>query len=89
MTSFDVENLFTNVPLHETINICLNYLFPNDDSNKLGLICKLFKTLLEHSVLNSFFLFNSKLFKQTEGLDMGLPLGPAFANIFMCFNEEI
>ena len=64
-------------------------MFPNDDSKVLGLTRKLFKTLLEHSVLNSFFLFNSKLFKQTEGLGMGLPLWPTFANIFMCFNEEI
>ena len=28
MLSFDVESLFTNIPLHETINICLNYCFP-------------------------------------------------------------
>ena len=89
MTSFDVENLFTNIPLHETITICLDYLFPDDSSNVLGLSRKLFKTLLELSVLNSFFLFNSKLFRQTEGLGMGLPLGPTFANIFMSFNEQI
>ena len=52
MTSFDVENLFTNIPLHETITICLDYLFPDDSSNVLGLSRKLFKTLLELSVLN-------------------------------------
>ena len=89
MTSFDVENLFTNIPLHETITICLDYLFPDDSSNVLGLSRKLFKTLLELSDLNSFFLFNSKLFRQTECLGMGLPLGPTFANIFMSFNEQI
>ena len=55
MTSFDVENLFTNIPLHETMPICLDYLFPDDSSNVLGLSRKLFKTLLELSVLNSFF----------------------------------
>ena len=89
MTSFDVENLFTNIPLHETITIFLDYLFPDDSSNVLGLSHELLKTLLELSVLNSFFLFNSKLFRQTEGLGMGLPLGPTFANIFMSFNEKI
>ncbi|KAF2344598.1 Reverse transcriptase domain, partial [Trinorchestia longiramus] len=31
--------------------------------------------------------FNGKFYKQIEGLGMGLPLGPTFANIFMCFNE--
>ena len=59
MTSFDVENLFTNISLHETITICFDYLFPDDSSgsNVLGLSRKLFKTLLELSVLNSFFSF--------------------------------
>ena len=28
-------------------------------------------------------MFNDKLFKQIEGLGMGLPLGPSFANIFI------
>ena len=55
MTSFDVENLFTNVPLTETIDICLSKLFPNQDSLVIGLSRKLFKSLLELSVLNSFF----------------------------------
>ena len=35
---------------HEAINICLNYLFPDDDSNVLGLTRKLFKTLLEKTL---------------------------------------
>ena len=88
-TSFDIENLFTNVPLLETINICLNYLFPCCDTTILGFDRNSFKSLLEHSVLNSFFLFNSRLFRQIDGVGMGLPLGPSFANVFMCFYEKI
>ena len=55
MASFDIENLFTNVPLLETINICLKYLFPCSDTTILGFDRNSFKSLLEHSVLNSFF----------------------------------
>ena len=89
VVSFDVESLFNNIPIHETINICLNYyLFPHDNSTVIGLAKKLFRTLLEHSVLNSFFLFDSKLYKQTEGLGIGLCPGPTFANIFMCYHEQ-
>jgi hypothetical protein len=29
MASFDIKNLFTNIPLNETIDICLTYLFAN------------------------------------------------------------
>ena len=81
-------NLFTNVPLTETIDICLSKLFPNQDSLVIGLSRKLFKSLLELSVLNSFFMFNNRFYKQIQGLGMGLPLGPTFANIFMCHHEQ-
>ena len=37
MASFDIENLFTNIPLHETIEICLNHLFPSPQSTVIGL----------------------------------------------------
>ena len=30
MTSFDIESLFTNIPLEETINICVEKLFENN-----------------------------------------------------------
>ena len=88
MASFDVENLFTNIPLSETVGICLEKLFPFPDSSVLGMTRNFFKTFLELSVMNSFFIFEQKLYKQLDGLGMGLPLGPTMANIFMCHNEE-
>ena len=87
MASFDVENLFTNIPLTETIEICLNSLFKDANDLVIGLNRSLFKKLLELSVMNSFFIFAGKLYKQIDGLGMGLPLGPTLANIFMCFHE--
>ena len=87
MASFDITNLYTNIPLKETIAICLNKLFTTAATTVIGLNRNLFKTLLEHSVLNSFFMFNSELYKQVEGVGMGLPLGPTFANIFLCHHE--
>ena len=57
MVSFDVKNLFTNIPVYETIDICLKYLFPSSNSVVLGLSKDFFKTLLEHSVLKFFFSF--------------------------------
>ena len=32
MCSFDIVSLFTNIPIDETINICLNELYKNSDS---------------------------------------------------------
>ena len=87
MASFDVENLFTNIPLHETIDICLSSLFKSVNDCVMGLNRNCFKSLLELSVLNSIFVFAGKFYRQIDGLGMGLPLGPTFANIFMCFHE--
>ena len=88
MASYDVSNLFTNIPLDETITFILNSLFSNHDSLFLGMTRELFKTFLEYSVKFSFFIFNGKLYKQCDGLGMGLPLAPTFANIFMCNLER-
>ena len=87
MSSFDVSNLFTNVPLDETINICLDNFYTGNNDTIIGLPRNLFKQFLELSVI--FFLFNSKLYKQMDGVGMGLPLGPSFANIFMCHHERV
>jgi hypothetical protein len=53
----------------------------------MGLNRKFLKSLLELSILNSCFVFAGKFYRQIDSLGMGLPLGPTFANIFMCFHE--
>ena len=70
MCSFDIENLYTNVPLQETINICTDLMFSFNVSTVLGLSREYFKRLLELSVTNSIFLFNNALYKQIDGLGM-------------------
>ena len=49
LVSFDVESLFTNIPIYETITIILNKLFPSDDARYYGFRFNRseFKTLLE------------------------------------------
>ena len=88
MASFDVENLFTNIPLAETIDICIQSLFTESNFTALGMDKNQFRTFIQKRVFNSFFMFNDKLFKQIEGFGMGLPLGSSFANIFMSYYEQ-
>ena len=87
MASFDVSNLFTNVPLNETINIILELLFHERD-NVNGMNKNQFKSLLEIATNDILFYFNGKLYKQIDGVAMGSPLGPTLANIFMSYYEE-
>ena len=89
MASFDVDSLFTHVPLRETIDICLGSLFVDPSRTIIGLGKAHFRTLIELTVLNSYFIFDGKLYQQTEGLGMGLPLRPTFANIFFVFQRKV
>ena len=88
MASFDVVSLFTNIPLQETIDICMSALF-STATEVLGITAKYFRSLIELSVMNSYFIFDKKFYRQKEGVGMGLPLGPTFANIFLCHYEKL
>ena len=48
---------------------------------------KFFEGLLSLSVKDILFLFNNQLFSQVDGVGMGNPLGPTFANLFLCHHE--
>ena len=47
-----------------------------------------FHNLLSIATKDSSFKLNDKYYKQVDGLDMGSPLDPALANIFMCSFES-
>ncbi len=47
-----------------------------------------FIKLLSLSVKNCHFVFNGRIYQQIDGVAMGSPLGPLFANIFMSFHEK-
>ena len=87
MASFDVVSLFTNIPLEETINICLDKLYANTD--KVNNITRTnLKKLITMASKENHFMFDGKFFDQIDGVSMGSPLGPILANIFMCNLEN-
>ena len=88
MVSLDVVSLFTSVPLDYTINIILDKVY-KDKMVKTKLSRSELKTLLELCTKEMHFSFNNKVYKQTNGVAMGSPLGPVLANIFMVHLEQI
>ena len=86
MSSFDVVSLFTNIPLEETVDICLNRLYANTD--KVNNISRTnLKKMILYASKESHFLLDGKIYDQIDGVSMGSPLGPILANIFMCYLE--
>ena len=88
LASFDVTSLFTNIPLTETIDIICNTLFSNN-SIFHNFDKPTFKKLLSFACSNMYFIFQNKIYQQTDGVAMGTPLGPTLANIFLCHHEQI
>ena len=87
MCSFDVSSLFTNVPLDETIKICLDALY--DDSDLQPLIPKVvFVELMKSATSSVEYSFNNTMYKQTDGVAIRSPPGSALTNIFIGYYEE-
>ena len=87
MVSFDVSNLFTNVPLEFTIDLILKKVY-NKKMVKTKLKREELKELLEICTKELHFTFDGRIYRQTDGVCMGSPLGPVLANVFMVYLEE-
>ena len=87
MGSLDVDSLFTNIPLEETIDICTNTLFENTEKVE-GLSKIEFKELLSLVGKESYSIFNGQLYKQVDGVAIDSPLGTTFANAFLVHFEK-
>ena len=82
-----MDSLFTNIPLEEPINICIESIHDQNDSIEVLNKCE-FKELLSLATKKSCFIFNKILHKQIDGVVMGSPLGPTLANSCLCFYEK-
>ena len=73
MVSYDVNSLFTEIPLDETIDYVIDQIY--NEGKLAPLMSKtIFKRLLERVTKGSVFSFNNKLYKHTDGCGMGNPL---------------
>ena len=87
MGSLDVDSLFTNIPLDEASDICVNQLFENTDTVE-GFKKSELKQLLCLATKKSYFIFNGLLSKQTDGIAMDSPLGSSLANAFLSYHVK-
>ena len=87
MASLGVESLFTNIPLDETIENCINDLFSNNDTVH-NFIKEDLKELLKFASYESFFTFDNEYYSQLDGAAMVSRLRPTLASAFLCHFEK-
>ena len=74
MASLDVDSLFTNIPLEETIDIVTKGVYGSKRKVK-GIWRKDFKDLLLLATKGTVFYFDGSYYRQRDGVAMGSPLG--------------
>ena len=87
MVSFDVERLFTNIPLDERIDLADNYINKGNPGFKLS--ASDLKRLFSFATTETHFLFKGTFYDQIDGVAMGSPLVAVLANIFMGHHEKL
>ena len=84
---FNVESLFTNVPLQRTINIILDRVYDNKII-AAQLKKRTLNKLIKDTCSKTVFSVSNKLYQQIDGVSMGSSLGPLLANIIMTEMEK-
>ena len=84
MMSFDVESLFTSVPIEPSIGIIKKLLEDNKNLHqRTNMSVNQISCLLEFCLMATYFTFQAKFFEQVKGAAMGSPRSPIVANLFM------
>ena len=79
--SMDVKSLYTNVPVHEAIELACEALYAS--SNPPELQQPTFKKLMELAVTNVWFMSGSDCYIQRDGVAMGASLAVILANVWL------
>ena len=85
MAFLDVNSLFTNVPLDETIEICVNELFKSSQT-----VSGLYKQVLEMLSLTTkenVILFHQNYYSQIDRVAMGSPLVTTWLTLFYAITK--
>ena len=88
IASLDVDNLFTNVPLEETIDILMDMVYHREKPS-LPIPETIMRELLKTCTTEApFRCHKGHLYRQTDGVSMGSPLGVLFAEAYMAEVEK-
>ncbi|KAJ0178857.1 hypothetical protein K1T71_005632 [Dendrolimus kikuchii] len=76
LVSFDVQSLFTSLPVEDCIEIVKRKLIDNNMPEE-------YADLLKHCLTSGYFVWDYGFYDQINGVAMGSPVSPVVADIFM------
>ena len=84
MVSFDVESLYTNIPITDALLVIID-LLDNDTTlqDRTNLLPDQILELLEFLLRTTSVIFNLEFHQQTDGVAMGGPASSVVAEIYM------
>ena len=80
--SFDVDSLFSNVPIKKKIDVILTRIY-NGHTISRNLKKRSLKNLILDTCIKTAFSFNNIIYKQKDGVSMRSSISPVMANIIM------
>lgn len=87
MVLLDIDYVFTNISLDETINTCIDLMF-NQGNIDFGLNKKQMLEIHSIALKKTIILFDNKYYCQVYGVAKGPPFSPIVANIFLFHHKS-
>ena len=84
MITYDIKDLYANIPVNKTIEIAKNQLLKNNDKQKTKQIITILKTILEQN----YFSYQDTLYHPKKGIAMGSPISGTMAELFLQYIES-
>lgn len=85
MISYDITNMYSNIPINATIDIIRNKLINNNEQNNtINNIITIIRNICDQN----YFQFDNKFYKQNDGLPMGSPVSAIMSEIYIQDFEE-
>jgi hypothetical protein len=83
--SLDINDLFVNIPITDTIRITRLWLHKH---NQDGLLIKQITHALEVILKQNYFQYSNQIYKPVKGIAMGSPTSSTIAEIYLQYMEE-
>ena len=79
LMTFDIKDLYVNIPVSETLSIVKTKLLQNNDTQ----IAEQIFTLLKGVLSQNYFTFQQRIYQPEQGIAMGSPISGIIAEIFL------